>query len=93
MQQNKIKQKIISGRDKTIVKIIRSNKRENAVKGAVQLGRGRDFRQLVSSMDALRRGCSCEVKYCTQNARFAVRAGVASHLIPLFLEHTFVLDH
>lgn len=89
-KQNKIKQKIISRRDKTIVKIIRSNKRENAVKGVVQLGRGRDFRQLVSSMDGLRCGWSCEVKYCTQNTSFAARAGVMSDLLPLCLKYIHI---
>lgn len=91
-KQNKIKQKIIRGRDKTIVKIIRSNKRENVVKGVVQLGRGRDFRQLVSSMDG-HCGWSCEVKYYTQNTCFAVRARAVSDLLHTLNIYTFVLDH
>lgn len=41
-KQNKIKQKNHT-EYRTIVKMIRTNNRENAVKGVEQLGRGRNF--------------------------------------------------
>lgn len=83
-KQNKIKQKIHKwGGYQTIVEIIRRNKRECRKKGVVQLVRGRNFRQLVSSMDALRHGWSYELKYCTQDA---VRARGRARLLTLITQ-------
>lgn len=60
-KQNKIQHEKIRGMVQYNVKIIRSNKGDTAVKGVVQLGEGRDFRRLVSSLDALCCGWSFEI--------------------------------
>lgn len=51
-------------------------------------GQGEDFRQLVSSMDGLRCGWSCEVSYC--NACFTVWGRVSFvTFIPCIYTHLF----
>jgi len=62
--------------------------KESAVKGVEQLAEGRNFRRLVSSMDALRCGWSCEVIEQYINVGYGVTAGVGPDSVMYIFQYT-----